>query len=82
MASARSARSFAIISMDLTIREATADDAPAAWEIGNTVLRHACKGFYSDEVLALWTDGDMRQQFCGRTVRDPDGVMLKHNLLG
>ena len=49
--------------MNLTIRKATADDAAAAWEIRSAAIRHACKGFYADELLALWTVGEMTVPF-------------------
>ena len=49
--------------MDLTLRKATADDAAAAWHIRNAAICHACKGFYAEDLLALWTAGDMTEQF-------------------
>ena len=49
--------------MNLTLRKATADDAVAAWEIRNAAIRHACKGFYADDLLAQWTAGEMTDQF-------------------
>ena len=49
--------------MDLTIRKAAADDAAAAWTIRNAAIRHACRGFYADDLLERWTDGEMTGQF-------------------
>lgn len=49
--------------MDLTIRKATADDAAAAWAIRNAAIRHACRGFYADDLLEKWTAGEMTDQF-------------------
>jgi GNAT superfamily N-acetyltransferase len=48
---------------DVRIRRATADDAAAAWAIRNAAIRHACKGFYADELLEQWTAGEMTEQF-------------------
>ena len=55
--------SLAISPMDLTIRKATADDAAAAWAIRNAAIRHACKGFYADDLLEQWTAGEMTDEF-------------------
>lgn len=55
--------------MDLTIRKATADDAPAAWSIRSEAIRHACNGFYADDLLELWTAGDMPDGFVEFVVR-------------
>jgi len=49
--------------MDLTIRKATADDAAAAWAIRSAAIRHACKGFYADDLLEQWTTGEITDQF-------------------
>lgn len=49
--------------MNMMFRKATADDAPAAWEIRNAAIRHACKGFYPDDLLERWTAGEMTDAF-------------------
>ena len=49
--------------MNTTFRKATADDAPVAWEIRNAAIRHACKGFYPDDLLERWTAGEMTESF-------------------
>jgi N-acetylglutamate synthase-like GNAT family acetyltransferase len=49
--------------MELTIRKATADDAATAWDIRNAAIRHACKGFYAEELLELWTADEMTAEF-------------------
>ena len=54
---------FAINPLNATIRKANAADAPAAWEIRNAAILHACKGFYTDELVAQWTNGQMTKQF-------------------
>jgi GNAT superfamily N-acetyltransferase len=54
---------FAVSQMQVTLRKATADDAAAAWEIRNAAIRHACKGFYADDLLSLWTVGEMTDEF-------------------
>ncbi len=54
---------LAISSMELPIRKATADDAAAAWAIRNAAIRHACKGFYADDLLEQWTAGEVTGQF-------------------
>jgi GNAT superfamily N-acetyltransferase len=54
---------LSIATMDLTIRKATADDAAAAWTIRNAAIRHACKGFYAEDLLERWTAGEMTDEF-------------------
>ncbi len=49
--------------MDLTIRKATAEDAAAAWAIRNAAIRHACNGFYVDDLIQQWTAGEMTGEF-------------------
>ena len=49
--------------MNTTIRRAHADDATAAWEIRNAAILSVCKGFYPDELLATWTDGEITERF-------------------
>jgi len=49
--------------MNLTLRKATAADAAAAWEIRSAAIRYACKGFYADDLLALWTAGELTGSF-------------------
>jgi GNAT superfamily N-acetyltransferase len=49
--------------MTITLRKATAADASAAWEIRNAAIRHACRGFYDDDLLARWTAGEMPEEF-------------------
>lgn len=67
--------------MDLTIRKAKADDAPAAWAIRSAAIRRACKGFYADEILERWTTGDMPDEFVEFFVRQfyvavVDGIVV------
>lgn len=67
--------------MDLTIRKATADDALAAWEIRNEAIRHACRGYYADDLLEQWTAGEMTAQFVEAVAREfyvatADGVVV------
>jgi GNAT superfamily N-acetyltransferase len=50
-------------SVDLTIRKAMADDAAAAWAIRTAAIRHACRGFYPDDLLERWTIGDVTDEF-------------------
>ncbi|WP_341501442.1 GNAT family N-acetyltransferase [Gallaecimonas sp. GXIMD4217] len=45
------------------IRKASRDDAQAAWDIRNAAIRVACPAHYDAEVLALWTEGDMTDDF-------------------
>ena len=49
--------------MKTTIRKACADDAAAAWEIRNASILSQCKGHYPPESLAIWTKGDITEQF-------------------
>ena len=54
---------LAISMMDLSIRKATADDAAAVWAIRNAAIRHACPGFYADDLLERWTAGELTDGF-------------------
>jgi N-acetylglutamate synthase-like GNAT family acetyltransferase len=45
------------------IRKACADDAAAAWEIRTAAILCQCKGHYPPELLAIWTDGAMSEEF-------------------
>ena len=49
--------------INLPIRKATQDDAAAVWDLRNAAILHACKGFYADELLGLWTAGQMTEEF-------------------
>ena len=49
--------------LNTTIRKATADDAAAAWDIRNAAILHAYKGFYAEELLATWTEGNPTDRF-------------------
>jgi N-acetylglutamate synthase-like GNAT family acetyltransferase len=45
------------------IRKARADDAAAAWEIRNAAILSQCEGHYPSELLAIWTNGAISEQF-------------------
>jgi GNAT superfamily N-acetyltransferase len=45
------------------IRKATAADAVAAWEIRDAAILSQCKGHYSPESLAIWTSGEITDEF-------------------
>lgn len=67
--------------MKLRIKKATADDAAAAWAIRNAAILHACKGFYEDDLLRRWTDGEMTGEFVEFVVRQlyvatADGIVV------
>ena len=47
----------------MRIRKACADDAVAAWEIRNAAIRSQCQGHYPPELLAIWTDGAITEEF-------------------
>jgi GNAT superfamily N-acetyltransferase len=49
--------------MKTIIRKACADDAAAAWEIRNAAILSQCKGHYPSELLAIWTDGAITEEF-------------------
>jgi GNAT superfamily N-acetyltransferase len=46
-----------------TIRKACADDATAASDIRNAAILSQCRGHYPPELLAIWTDGEITEQF-------------------
>lgn len=74
--------------MNLTIRKATADDAAAVWSIRSEAIRHACKGFYADDLLELWTAGDMPDGIVAGTgsinLEDGklDGIFVRPDMMG
>jgi len=47
----------------MTIRKASAADAAAAWEIRNAAILAECKGHYPPELLAIWTNGAITEEF-------------------
>lgn len=49
--------------MNVTLRKATAADAPAAWEIRNAAILQACAGFYDADLLRRWTAGEKPDSF-------------------
>ena len=49
--------------MKTTIRKAHADDAAVVWGIRNASVLSGCKGFYPDELLVSWIDGQMTEKF-------------------
>ena len=49
--------------LNTKIRKACADDAAAAWEIRNAAILSRCQGHYPVELLAIWTDGAITEQF-------------------
>lgn len=55
--------------MDLTIRKATADDAAEAWALRTVAIRHACRGLYADDLLELWTAGEITDDFVAFVVQ-------------
>lgn len=47
----------------ISIRKATLNDAQICWDIRNSAINHACAGVYCAEDLAIWTAGELTQQF-------------------
>ena len=47
----------------ITIRKARREDAQAAWDIRNAAIKSQCVGYYSSEALAIWTAGEISEQF-------------------
>jgi GNAT superfamily N-acetyltransferase len=47
----------------VTIRKARREDAQAAWDIRNAAINSQCVGHYSAEALAIWTAGEISEQF-------------------
>jgi GNAT superfamily N-acetyltransferase len=54
---------LAINQLKTRIRKACASDAAAAWEIRNASILSQCKGHYPPESLAIWTNGEINEQF-------------------
>lgn len=49
--------------MKLSIRKACAADAASAWDIRNAAILSQCPAHYPAELLAIWTSGDMTEEF-------------------
>lgn len=49
--------------MRTIIRKATAADATAVWQIRSAAIRLQCRGFYPEDLLERWTDGQMTDRF-------------------
>ena len=47
----------------VTIRKARREDAQAAWDIRNAAIKSQCVGHYAAEALAIWTAGEISEQF-------------------
>jgi GNAT superfamily N-acetyltransferase len=47
----------------ITIRKARREDAQTAWDIRTAAIRNRCVGHYPAEALAIWTAGEMRDDF-------------------
>ena len=47
----------------VTIRQATADDAIAIWNLRNSAILAQCSGFYPADVLKIWTAGEVTDRF-------------------
>lgn len=69
------------MSVFVTIRKATRDDAPAVFRIRNAAVLIQCAGHYSEEELKRWTDGELAEWFadavekhCHVAIRD--GVIV------
>jgi GNAT superfamily N-acetyltransferase len=54
---------LAINPLQTRIKKAGAGDAAAAWEIRNAAILSHCKGHYPPESLAIWTAGEVTEQF-------------------
>ena len=51
------------MSIPVTIRKATRDDALVVFRIRNAAVRSQCPGFYSEDELRKWTDGELADWF-------------------
>ncbi|QYK08494.1 GNAT family N-acetyltransferase [Shewanella mangrovisoli] len=47
----------------LRIRKATQLDAKACWDIRNAAINKGCAGFYAQEDLEIWTQGELTESF-------------------
>ena len=65
----------------MQIRKATLEDAQACWDLRNHAILAGCTGFYDEQDLLIWTEGDITESF-KRVVQqymyvaDIDGVVL------
>ena len=49
--------------MQTSIRKAHAGDAASAWDIRNAAILSQCTAHYPAELLAVWTNGEITEQF-------------------
>lgn len=49
--------------MKTSIRKAQAADAASAWDIRNAAILSQCPAYYPAELLAIWTRGEMTEEF-------------------
>ncbi|MCP4262533.1 MAG: GNAT family N-acetyltransferase [Planctomycetes bacterium] len=59
----------------MSIRKADRNDAGVAWDIRNAAINGQCTGHYPPELLEIWTDGEMTEQFV-KTVVDSFYVVI------
>jgi GNAT superfamily N-acetyltransferase len=64
----------------LSIEKAKREDARTAWEIRSAAIHDQCAGYYSQEILAIWTSGEMPESFID-TVEKYFYVAINNNLV-
>ena len=47
----------------IAIRKARKDDAQEVWDVRNAAILGLCTGYYSQDDLALWTQGELTRKF-------------------
>ncbi|WP_422411108.1 MULTISPECIES: GNAT family N-acetyltransferase [unclassified Endozoicomonas] len=66
----------------MEIRKAQRSDAHRAFELRTLAIRSECKGHYSDEAIALWTDGSATEKFVDDVEQNFHVVVMKGEVAG
>jgi GNAT superfamily N-acetyltransferase len=74
------------VSIAVTIRKATRDDALAVFRIRNAAVRNQCSGYYSEAELKKWTDGDLSDWFADAVEKNGyvavlDGIIVATGMI-
>ncbi len=66
----------------ISMRKAERNDAQAAWDIRNAAINSQCAGHYPPELLRIWTEGEMTEQFVTTVVDRFYVATLDDNVVG
>ena len=66
----------------ISIRKADENDAQAAWDMRNAAINSQCTGHYPPELLEIWTEGEMTEQFVKMVVAGFYVATLDDHIVG